>query len=439
MNWNKSFKGSDSIYGETIDTKRWELIGNYQLAVPGRMVFAFSATGHRQDSYYGRVPYFARQTILFGQLTWDKSLAGGHNLLAGLAARNNYYDDNSTATRDTFSLKNKPEQSFLPGIFVQDEWKISPYHTLLSGLRLDHHPSHGFIFTPRLAYKWQLSSHQALRLNAGTGFRVVNLFTEDHAALTGSRQVEVRNKLNPETSYNVNLNYTLRFGPPSRTVLVDASVWYSYFHNQIFADYETDPRKIIYDNLSGYASSKGFTLNLESQVMKRLKAILGITLQNVSKTDLKNGQSFRQTPMLTEKWSGTWTISYTLPLAGLTVDYTGNVYGPMRLPLVSALDPRSPNSPVWSIQNVQVTKWISQRFECFAGVKNLLNWTPAKNNPFLIPRTHDPFDKKLEYGPSGNVLATPENPYALRFDPSYIYAPNQGIRFFAGLRLQIRE
>ena len=27
-------------------------------------------------------------------------------------------------------------------------------------------------------------------------------------------------------------------------------------------------------------------------------------------------------------------------------------------------------------------------------MKNLLNWTPARNNPFLIARTQDPFDKK---------------------------------------------
>jgi outer membrane receptor for ferrienterochelin and colicins len=73
-------------------------------------------------------------------------------------------------------------------------------------------------------------------------------------------------------------------------------------------------------------------------------------------------------------------------------------------------------------------------FEIFAGVKNLLNWTPARNIPFLIARTNDPFDKNLQYGPDGQVLPTADNPYGLSFDPSYIYAPNQGIRMFAGIR-----
>ena len=128
-----------------------------------------------------------------------------------------------------------------------------------------------------------------------------------------------------------------------------------------------------------------------------------------------------------------------MPLQGLTIDYTGNIYGPMRLPLASSLDPRKPYSPVWSIQNIQLTKWVSQKLEFFGGVKNILNWTPAKNNPFIIARTNDPFDKKVVYDPNGNILSTPENPYALSFDPGYIYAPNQGIRFFAGVRVKLKE
>ena len=75
----------------------------------------------------------------------------------------------------------------------------------------------------------------------------------------------------------------------------------------------------------------------------------------------------------------------------------------------------------------------------YGGVKNLLNWTPAKNNPFIIARSHDPFDKKVEYDASGQVRATTENPYALSFDPAYVYAANQGRRVFAGFRYTIQS
>lgn len=439
MQWNKSHRGSSSVYGESIYTRRWEVIGNYQLPLQERMFFSFSATGHKQDSYYGTTPYLASQQILFAQATWDKNIAS-QSFLLGLAGRYNYYDDNSTATRDTLSKMNRPDKVFLPGIFLQDEWKINDAHRLLLGLRYDYDPRHKSIFTPRLAYKWSVTEQEVLRLNAGTGFRVVNLFTEEHAALTGARAVEIREKLAPEKSYNVNLNYNRQLGNRSKAMVLDLSAWYTYFHNQIIPDYDTDPNKIIYNNLDGYSVSKGFSANLEMNFWQRLKGNLGLTLQDVAKYERKEMASRmeKQRPVLTENWSGNWALSYSFPLAGLTVDYTGNIYGPMRLPLLSALDPRRSSSPVWSLQNIQLTKWFSSKLEVYGGIKNLLNWTPAKNNPFLIARAHDPFDNNVQYDGAGNVLPTAENPYALTFDPAYVFAPNQGLRFFAGVRMNIK-
>lgn len=439
MRWGKEFRGGDSIYGESIYTNRWELIGNYQLPVRGPMFFSFSATAHRQNSYYGITPFLADQKILFGQYTWNKALGSRHDGLLGLAGRYNFYDDNSTATIDTATRVNKPERYFIPGLFLQDEWKLNEQHQLLLGLRLDYHPAHKEIITPRIAYKWKVDNGQVLRLNAGTGFRVVNLFTEDHAALTGAREVEIKERLKPEKSYNINVNYTRQVGNRSRQLALDASLWYTYFHNQIIADYEAHPNKIVYDNLKGHALSRGATVNLEFSLWQRLRGNAGFTFQDVTKVEKDAlGKKVRERPMLTEKWSGTWSVSYTLPSPGLTFDYTGNIYGPMRLPLLSHLDPRRASSPVWSIQNIQATKWLSSKVEVYGGVKNLLNWTPARGNPFLIARTHDPFDKQVEYDAAGKVIYTAENPYALTFDPAYIYAPNQGIRFFMGVRFKVQ-
>jgi outer membrane receptor for ferrienterochelin and colicins len=77
------------------------------------------------------------------------------------------------------------------------------------------------------------------------------------------------------------------------------------------------------------------------------KMILGVTYMDVTKTE--NNIKTRQ--LLTERFTGTWAISYRLNKI-LDIDYTGNLYGPMRLPLLGALDPRSEYSPTWSIQNI---------------------------------------------------------------------------------------
>ena len=155
---------------------------------------------------------------------------------------------------------------------------------------------------------------------------------------------------------------------------------------------------------------------------------------DVSKTE--NGTTSRQ--LLTENFTGTWTISYSFENFPLDIDYTGSVYSPMKLPLLGPQDPRPEYSPWWSIQNIQFTYNGLKNFEVYAGVKNFLNWTPGKKVPFLIARSNDPFDKEVTFNPDGSVQATSNNPYALTFDPTYVYAPNQGIRAFFGLRYTLK-
>jgi outer membrane receptor for ferrienterochelin and colicins len=438
MKWNKSFRGGDSLYGESIYTNRVEVIGNYQLPVAEPILFSWSYNYHHQDSYYGNVPYLAKQHIGFGQFTWNKQIKN-HELLTGVALRYNFYDDNSVATSNAVNGRNKPSITFLPGVFVQDEIKLSEKHLLLAGLRWDQHSVHGAIFTPRFAWKWKTGESGVFRLNAGTGFRVVNLFTEEHAALTGARDVIIKEELKPESSYNINLNYGQHIPINRGFVKLDGSLWYTYFTNQIIPDYDTDPNQIIYDNLDGHAISKGFSLNAELNYANRLRVMLGMTLQDIKQyRNDPSGKEVVVRPALTEKWSGVWNVSYTFPGARLTVDYTGNIYGPMKLPLAGPLDPRKPNSPVWSLQNIQLTQKITKSIEIYGGVKNLLNWTPVKGNPFLIARAHDPFDKNVVYDNNGQILANAENPYALSFDPTYMYAPNQGRRAFLGVRMTIQ-
>lgn len=433
--YTKAFRGGDSLYGESIYTKRWELMATYQLPTKEKLMASFSFNQHNQDSRYGTISYIAKQQISFAQLTWDKSFSK-HDLLAGIALRYTFYDDNTTATatKDTLNQQNQPDKICLPGIFLQDEISINDKQKLLLGFRYDHNPVHGNIYTPRIAYKLSVNDNNIIRLNAGTGFRVVNLFTEDHAALTGARFVEIKNELKPEKSYNVNLNYIKKIQSRNAVYGIELTGWYTYFNNRIIADYDIDPNKIIYDNLNGFAESKGISTNIDAAFTSGLKMLAGATIMHVS--TVENGK--RSPQILTEKIAATWAISYKIKKLYLGIDYTGNLYGPMRLPLLGSLDPRRAYSPTWSIQNIQLSFTRFKKIELYGGIKNLLNWTPNKGNPFIIARSDDPFDKRVSYDANGKVLATPTNPFALTFDPSYVYAPNQGIRGFVGMRIILK-
>ncbi|WP_372935744.1 TonB-dependent receptor domain-containing protein [Seonamhaeicola sp.] len=423
MQWNPSYRGGNQIYGESIYTNRFEILGKYQLPIDEKMFLQFSYTDHHQNSVYGDTPYIADQRIGFTQFTWDKPLKN-HDLLFGVAARYNFYNDNTPATP-------KADKLVIPSLFIQDEIKLNEKHNLLLGSRYDYDKRHGNIFTPRIAYKFKPTDNDIFRVNAGTGFRVVNLFTEEHAALTGARDVVITETLKPERSYNVNLNYMTKIFTKSSIIIgLDASAWYTYFNNIILPDYDTNPNQIIYDNLDGKAISQGVSINMDIMFSNGIKLLAGATIQDVSKTE--NNVTERQ--ILTESFTGTWAASYKNYKYNVTIDYTGNIYGPMRLPLLSDLDPRQAESPFRSIQNIQLTFDGLKNFEIYGGVKNLLNWTPNKGNPFIIARSHDPFDEDVSFDNDGNAIATANNPYALTFDPAYVYGPNQGRRLFFGLR-----
>jgi outer membrane receptor for ferrienterochelin and colicins len=432
MKWQKQYRGGDEIYGESIYISRCELFGTYQLPIKEKVLFQFSTNGHHQNSAYGNTLYIANQTIAFGQLTWFKSYKK-HEFLSGLTYRYTRYDDNTPATADASDINiNKAAHTKLPGTFIQDEIKLNDKNKLLLGFRYDYNSIHGSILTPRLNYKWNSKSkNDVLRLSVGNGYRVANVFTEDHAALTGARQVEFLADLKPETSWNGNINYVKKIYATSGTFIgLDASTFYTYFLNKIIPDYDTDPNKILYNNLDGNAVSKGVSLNIDIAFGNGLKLITGGTYMDVY--SLENG--IKECQMFSEPFSGVWSVEYAFNKMGFTLDYTGNVYSPMRLPILSKTDPRSEHSPWWSIQNIQITKEFKKEMEIYVGVKNLLNWTPNKGNPFIIARTNDPFDKEVLFDANGIAVATPNNPYGLTFDPSYVYGPNQGIRFFFGLR-----
>ncbi len=422
MQWNKNFRGSDSIYGESILTHRAELFGNVGFRIGAELFKTdFSYNYHWQDSWYGTERYQGLQQVAFAQLRWMKTI-GNHYLLAGLPLRFTYYDDNTVGTerKENEEVRNAPMQTFLPGIFLQYEGNLHKHFAVLAGIRYDYHQQHGSIFSPRLSFKLPVNKHHTFRLSGGNGYRVVNLFTEEHAALTGSREVVVMNELKPEQSWNGNLNYSGFINHRFGYVNVDVNGFYTYFTNKIIGDFLTDANKIIFDNLSGYAVSRGGSLNTEFAFTNSFRFSVGFTAMDVFQAERDSASRALKTPQLfAPNFSGVFALGYTIPKIKVTVDVTGRVNGPMHLPVVEH-DFRPSKSPWYCLMNVQLSRVFRHGFEIYAGVKNALNFLPQ--HPILRP--HDPFDKQV------NV----DNPHGYTFDTQYNYAPLQGIRGFAGVR-----
>jgi outer membrane receptor for ferrienterochelin and colicins len=421
MKFRPSMRGSDEIYGEHILTDRWEAIAQYQLPIQEYLVAQLSYNRHAQDSWYGTTQYKGLQHIAFAQLNWNKQL-GKHTLQSGLSYRYTYYDDNTPATA-SLEGSNNGHHSQLPGAFLQDEWRLGN-HTLLPGYRIDYHNAHGLIHTPRLSYQWKITDAHNLRFNAGKGFRVVNIFTEDHAALTGSRSVIVAEQLKPEQSWNAHIVHSWQIALGNNFVTIDATGFYSHFTNKIIPDYESNQNQIIYRNLRGNAVSRGLAINAVATLSLPIQIIAGATFMDVfQKEETPQGSVIKAPQLFAPTWTGTFTITGYLP-AKFILDLSGQFNGSMHLP-VQENDYRPDQSPAFCLANVQLSKKLGSKWEIYCGIKNIFDFVPKDT----YMRPFDPFDKQVNDPVS--------NPHGYTFDTEYNYAPLQGRRSFLGLRFQL--
>ncbi|HCQ28820.1 MAG TPA: TonB-dependent receptor [Flavobacteriales bacterium] len=428
MQWTKEFAGTDSIYGETISTRRYEVLSSYEFNTKIPISWNGGFSYHKQNSFYGTTKFDAVQQLLFNRLYMHKKFSNIHQLLVGISFLYENYDDNTPATQTSQDsiIQNQPSITYLPGIFLKNEYKHSEKLQSTIGLRYDYNSVHGNIFTPQIGFKYDLSEYSSLRLVSGTGYRIVHVFTEDHAALTGSRDVIFTENLKPEKSYNSTLHYNKFINTKWGFMNLKSSLFYYYFTNRILPDYETNDNAIIYSNLNGFSVNRGMSIDLTANFEIPLIINMGITLIDSYYRDKMPDNSFseKKRPMLTENFSSTTTATYTLKK--FSFDYSSTLYSPMKLPVLEN-DYRPEYSPWFSIHNFKITyKTPKKHLTFYTGVNNIFDFKPRKD---AIMRAFDPFDKQV------NV----NNPYGYTFDPGYVYTSNQGRYFYFGIKYNLER
>ena len=139
-----------------------------------------------------------------------------------------------------------------------------PRWTWIHGLRIERPSDQGLIVAPRVNLKWAPASNLDVRFNAGRGYRRVHLFTEEHAALDGSRNViQPATGLDPESSWNALLAADWQTGGPRASMTVSARAFSTVFTDRIYADYDSLPNTILYRNIDGTGWSRGIGLDLQ--------------------------------------------------------------------------------------------------------------------------------------------------------------------------------
>ena len=397
--WSGADRGSSTVYGESIRTYRAELLGTVRRGpVTSPVRLDLSANWHHQNSVYGDTPYLATQAIGFAQGVWSPQV-GAHSLTTGATFRVQQYRDSTRAQQTS-------DTRVIPGLLAQDEVVLGTRFTVLAGVRADHHAAHGVITSPRLAIKWTPDPHTTVRLNAATGFRVVSLFTEDHAALTGARQVRIAEALQPERSATatLSLNRVFDVGGVEDALSFDADLYHTTFRNRIVGDFDTDPDLIIYRNLRGGARTRGVTVAVGYGTLRKpFNGSLALTLQEVSRTE----DGLRRPLPFAPSQQATFSFGYRIDRLGTTIDWTGRVQGPTTLPRFVGMSSRS---PWFTEQHLQFTRRRAGAPEVYLAVKNLFDFVQR------------------------DAIIDPFNPFGDAFDTARVYGPLQGRRLLVGIR-----
>jgi outer membrane receptor for ferrienterochelin and colicins len=399
MGWTTADRGGAEVYGESILTERIEATS--QVVFGSNVLCEGSWVHHNQDSYYGTTWYKAIQQT--GYLHLAKSITRAKHLLRiGTTQRIHEYSDNSSANTD--------ELRWIPGVYLQDEWKYSEKWTVLSGLRLDIHGEHGSVWAPQLNVKFAPGDRTTMRLNAGSGFRLVNLFAEDHAALTGSRTVRIDEDLNPERSYttSVDLMHISNLGGRSfgRWIL---NGFYTVFGNKILPDYNTDPDLIIYRNLDGKGIVRGVSFDAQIQIRRSFRLAAGVTWMEAFEQE---DPATIVPQLFTPAWSGNGSVTW-IPAKGWEFTWMMKWTGPMELPRFDEPYQRPSRSRAFALCHAQIRRQFKEGCNVFIAAKNLLNYT--QDSP----------------------LIRPDQPFSEEFDTSYAYGPLQVRHLVVGVNWMI--
>jgi outer membrane receptor protein involved in Fe transport len=216
----------------------------------------------------------------------------------------------------------------------------------------------------------------------------------------------------PEIAWNYGASATqkLHFGGQHLTFNLD--YFHTQFQNQVVADLDSDPQKLLFYNLKGRSFSNSIQAELIYEPFKRFEARAAYKRQDVEVT---YGGRLLQKPLIARE-RVLLNLSYATRFDKWKFDATGKWFGINRIPGTQS-NPEGLRMPSHSnpyyVFNGQVTRAF-KRIEIYAGAENIFNFVQRDQ----IIAHHDPF-----------------GPY---FDASLIWGPVMGRVLYAGLRLTVK-
>jgi outer membrane receptor for ferrienterochelin and colicin len=411
-------EGSNQQYGQKVQIQQpeiWSKTG-YRLNDKHYFVLFSSAYHQQQQSYFGTVSYRAKQHNLYTNLQYELSY-GEHNLKTGLSyrfleLREEVGFTDFTLPRNYNGQYNRIER--IGGAFAENTLHLlEDKITLITGIRSDYHHVFGWRVTPRTLLKYDIREASILRANIGSGWRTVNLFSENIGLLVSSRNIIFKENLQPEQAINYGFNFTQKFETKKGNLSGSVSVDYyrTDFQNQIFPDYDTSPSLAIIQNFYGKSVSNGFQTELQLRFYKRFELKVGYNFLDVYRVVNNEKQMLPFNP----RHKLLNTMSFKPLSEKYQIDMNLHRYGEQRLPNTrnNPLPYQRPDfSKPYTVINAQFTYYF-KKFDLYTGCENIFDFRQIQ------------------------PIIGWQNPFGPYFDTSSVWGPTRGREIYAGVRYKL--
>jgi len=202
-------------FGENLDTTRIDGGAVWRMTTTGGRVFAArgSATMQQHTHTFGRVAEEDDHQTLFSEVSLTGT-DGRHTWVAGGALQG-----------DRFRSREAPRFDYtyvVPGVFAQDEFRLTPRFTLSGSARVDAHSEFGTFVSPRVSALVRPREAWTVRVSAGRGYFAPTPFTEETEA-TGLTPVAPLGALDEERANSISADVTWARAPFE----VTATMFYS--------------------------------------------------------------------------------------------------------------------------------------------------------------------------------------------------------------------
>lgn len=410
-------RGTENEYGERIDLLRGEwLVGGSPRAMKG-ITYQGGMSYHDQRSTYGVTVFNAREFTANAEAfhsgwSWkeNRRITGGMSLMWDNYADETPAESDMNILVPAVYLEHTGSSSTLQGT----ERKIFSW---IHGLRVEKPSNAELIVAPRVNFKWSPSMNFDVRLNAGRGYRRVHLFTEEHAALDGSRAVSQPDQgLAPESSWNADLSGSWSIGNDAYTASLSGHLFSTVFQDRIYADYDSLPNAIVYRNIEGYGWNRGVGLDALVSGSAGWTCTAGVTflrsqlLEQTENSWLQGEWKLAEDIEFAPNFTANFGVNYRWNQWGLNL--SGQHVGSMRLPFYD--ETTSEFSDSFYLMHGSVQRSWSAKGGKRSGIQNTVS-VGLKN-----------LTNTVQNGP----IIQAESPFSEEFDASRIYAPIERRRLF---------